>query len=369
MRPSWLYALVILLVAPRCQNPPSTSSSDPPDTPPQEPPATPSPPGTPGGPSAPPPVPPPDPGPRVISVSTQAQLVSALRGVRPGDEIHMADGIYVGGVVIDRSGEPGNPITLRGNRHAIVNGGNMGRAAIALRANDWVIRGVTVTNALWGVYVTGGNRNLLDSVEVSQVGQEGVHFANFSSDNIIQNSYIHDTGLAIAEFGEGVYLGSAYRNWDDITGGLADQSDRNQVLNNVIGPNVRSEHVDAKEGTTGGIIRGNRLDGTGMVQSQFWVDSWMEIKGNDYQIIENQGTNAITDGFQVVSVRGGWGNGNILRRNVADVHASGFGIRIASGFENLVGCDNVVTAAGSGFASVDCIDLPGSDSAAILRRR
>jgi hypothetical protein len=121
--------------------------------------------------------------------------------------------------------------------------------------------------------------------------------------------------------------------------------------------------VDAKEGTTGGIIRGNRLDGTGMVQSRSWVDSWMEIKGNDYQIIENQGTGAITDGFQVFTVRSGWGNGNVFRRNVADVQAPGVGFRISSGFENLVGCDNVVTSAAGGFATVDCFEFPADDSA------
>lgn len=294
----------------------------------------------------------------MISVASQGHLVAAIRAAMPGDTIRLADATYVGGLVIDRSGLPDKPIILQGSRQAIVDGGTPNRSAILLKADHWVIQGISVTNGLRGVYVDGGNRNVLDDIEVSQIAQEAVHFANFSSDNIIENSSIHDTGLTVAEFGEGVYLGSSYTNWNRISGGLADQSDRNQVLNNVIGPNVRSEHVDVKEGTTGGIVRGNRLIGAGMVQSQFWVNSWMEVKGNDYQIIENHGTDAIENGFEVLSVLSGWGNNNVFHGNVAEVQGPGFGIHIHSGVGNLVGCDNVVTGAAAGFASVDCVGVP-----------
>ena len=347
MRPLWLTpSLLVMLAAPQCQSAPASSGPDP-SIPPE----------TPQEPPLPPPPPPSDSDEsRVVPVRSQAELLAAIREARPGDEIRLADGVYTGGVVITRSGVASNPVTLKGGRQAVIDAGNRSRSALLLKAEHWVIHGIGVTNGLFGVYLDGGNHNVLDSLEVSQVGQEGVTFANFSSDNVVRNSYIHDTGLSVAEWGEGVYIGTSVDNWDRVTGGRADQSDRNQVLNNVIGPNVRAEHVDVKEGTTGGIIRGNRFNGAGMVQSRFWVDSWMEIKGNDYQILENEGTDAITDGFQVISVVGGWGNGNVLRRNIADVQAPGFGIRIASGSGNLVGCDNVVTAAGAGFASVSCKD-------------
>lgn len=348
MRPAWLCLVSLLLAPPQCQN--ASSSSDPE---PLEPPGEPLPPPSPPEPPSPPP-PPNDGGSRVIPVRTQAELMAALRAALPGDEIRLADGVYSGGVSITRPGLADHPITLLGSRRAVIDAGSLNRTAVALYTDYWIIRGISATNGLFGVYLKGGNHNLLDSIEVSRIGQEGVTFASFSSDNIVRNSYIHDTGLSVAEWGEGVYIGTWAGNWKAVTGGRADQSDRNQVLNNVIGPNVRAELVDVKEGTTGGRVQGNRFNGAGMVQSKFWVDSWMEIKGNDYEILDNQGTNAINDGFQVLSVIPGWGNGNVFRRNVADVQGPGFGIRIDGGAGNLVACDNVVTAAGAGFASVAC---------------
>ena len=109
-----------------------------------------------------------------------------------------------------------------------------------------LIRGISVTNGLFGVYVDGGSGNLLDSIEVFHIGQEGVTFADFSSDNVLRNSDIHDTGVSIPEYGEGVYIGSPIEHWAEVAGGQPDRSDRNQVLDNTIGPDVRAEQVDVK---------------------------------------------------------------------------------------------------------------------------
>jgi hypothetical protein len=270
----------------------------------------------------------------------------------------MADGIYSGGLTIDRSGLPTHPIALIGTRRAILDAGGFQRTGIALHASHWMIQGITITNGLYGIFVRRGNHNLLDSLEIFHIGQEAVAIAVFSSDNVLRNSQIYDTGVLVAEWGEAVYIGTWAGHWDRVTGGLPDRSDRNQIVDNVLGPDVRSEHVDVKEGTTGGLIKGNRFNGAGMVQSQFWVDSWVEIKGNNYVISDNTGNMAITDGFQVFSVISGWGNNNVFRRNLVDLRAPGFGFSIRGGTGNLVGCDNVVTSAGAGLASLACVELP-----------
>lgn len=36
-----------------------------------------------------------------------------------------------------------------------------------------------------------------------------------------------------------------------------------QIINNKIGPKVRSECIDVKENTVGGLIEGNTFDGSG----------------------------------------------------------------------------------------------------------
>jgi hypothetical protein len=117
---------------------------------------------------------------------------------------------------------------------------------------------------------------------------------------------------------------------------------------------VRAEAVDVKEGTTGGLIEGNRFDGHGMVMSKDWVDSWLEIKGNGYLVRANRGTYSLRHGFEAYSVLTGWGSGNTFVDNVADVQGPGYGFKIGSGTTNTVKCANTVTNAGSGASNVGC---------------
>jgi hypothetical protein len=47
------------------------------------------------------------------------------------------------------------------------------------------------------------------------------------------------------------------------SGGLPDASDDNTVRDNTFGPNITAENIDAKEGTTAGVIEGNSFNATG----------------------------------------------------------------------------------------------------------
>ena len=195
------------------------------------------------------------------------------------------------------------------------------------------------------------NFNLLRDLEIYGIGDEAVHFRTFSSHNTLQDSLIHDTGLSVAQYGEGVYVGSAYENWCTYTACQPDRSDGNRIVGNTIGPNTTAESVDLKEGTTGGAVLNNTFSGVGMSAA----DSWLDAKGNGYLISGNRGTSAPVDGFQTHVKVAGWGNDNVFRGNVADVEAAGYGIRIKAGSSgNLVACDNIVTNAASGLANIPC---------------
>ncbi|CAG2182125.1 unnamed protein product, partial [Oppiella nova] len=85
-----------------------------------------------------------------------------------------------------------------------------------------------------------------------------------------------------------------FHNW---AGGKQDKSDRNQVLNNKIGPGVTAECIDIKEGSCCGLIKGNTFDGSGL-SGQNSADSWIDVKGDSYDIEGNTGSHSLKDGFQ-----------------------------------------------------------------------
>lgn len=290
----------------------------------------------------------------VIEVSTAAELTSALSDAEPGDTIEMANGTYSGHFTADTNGTSSKPITLTGSAKAVINGGSTSSGyAFHLQANYWKLSGFTITNSQKGVMADGANHNVLDDLTVNHVGDEAVHFRCSSSDNVIQNSTITDTGNREPGYGEGIYFGQANSNWD--TCGGSDPSNRNKALNNKVGPDVRAEGIDIKEGTTGGEVRDNTFDGTGMAGENS-ADSWVDVKGNDYEIVGNEGSDSLLDGFQTHIPLSGWGEDNVFAKNTADVGASGYGFKIqkdgSSAAGNVVCTNNTVTNADSGVANI-----------------
>jgi len=295
---------------------------------------------------------------RIVNVSTVSQLTAALQNALPGDEIRMADGTYAGKFTITRSGTTSAPIILTGSRNAVIDGqGTSNGRTVQLQADNWRLVGFTVTNGQKGIMALGAHNTIIDGVLVHHIGDEAIHFRDNSTDNTVQNSEITDTGLREPGFGEGLYFGQAVSNWPN---GQPDRSDRNKAINNKIGPDVRAEHLDLKEGTTGGEVRGNTFDGTGMSGENF-ADSWIDVKGNGYQITGNRGSNALQDGFQTHVQVTGWGNDNVFSGNTADVQAPGFGFNVASSSSGNVVCtNNTVTNAGSGTANIPLTDCGGA---------
>ena len=295
---------------------------------------------------------------RTVSVSTANQLRSALEAALPGDRIVLADGTYVGVFKALKDGTATQPIVLEGSARAILQGNGVGSGYnLNLQGDYWVLRGFSATTAQKGIVLDGANHNLLDGLTVRNIGMEAIHLRAFSSYNTVQNCTVTDTGVSNASYGEGVYIGSAQSNWGGISGGQPDRSDFNRVLGNTLGPHVRAEAVDIKEGTTGGEVSGNTFDGTGMSGANA-ADSWVDVKGNGYRITHNRGTTSLADGFQTHVVLAGWGNDNTFSGNTADVRASGYGFRIqlsgsaGSATGNVVRQDNTVLNATSGVANI-----------------
>ncbi|MFI6086535.1 sheath polysaccharide-degrading enzyme [Streptomyces sp. NPDC051218] len=244
-----------------------------------------------------------------IEVSTAAELKSALTGASPGDTIHLADGTYTGNFKTSTAASSGARITLTGSSKAVLTAGG-GYGLHLNGASYWTVRGITVTGGQKGIMIDSAKGVTVDTVTVHGLDMEGVHFRKSSTDGVIKNSRIYDTGNDGRGMGEGVYVGSANT--------LSDQSDNVQIIGNTIGPDVGGEAVDLKEGTTGGKVTGNTFDGKGLTGNNY-DDSWIDVKGNNYVIENNTGKNTTNNGYETHSQQSGWGCGTVFRGNKSNL--------------------------------------------------
>ncbi|MGW2230122.1 right-handed parallel beta-helix repeat-containing protein [Streptomyces formicae] len=242
---------------------------------------------------------------RTVEVSTAAELKSALADASPGDTIHLADGTYSGNFKTSVAASANSRVTLTGSPKAVLTAGG-GYGLHLNGAAYWTVKGITVTGGQKGIMIDSARGVVVDTVTVHGLDMEGVHFRKSSSDGVIKNSRIYDTGNDGRGMGEGVYVGSANT--------LSDKSDNVTITGNTIGPDVGGEAVDLKEGTTGGKVSGNTFDGKGLTGNNY-DDSWIDVKGNGYVIENNTGKNTTNNGYETHTQQSGWGCGTVFRSN------------------------------------------------------
>jgi hypothetical protein len=289
-----------------------------------------------------------DPG---VTVEDATGLQLALDQAQPGQTIELRPGVYVGEFVATTSGTAEQPILLCGGADAVLDGGDIeGGYVLHLDgAQYWRLVGFTVRNGQKGVMADGTVGSVISGLTVTDIGDEGIHLRRFSTDNLVTGNTVRNTGLRKEKFGEGVYIGTAESNWCDITDCSPDASDRNAVIDNDIA-GTTAECVDIKEGTSGGILRGNRFDGSTITGA----DSWVDVKGNGWLVDSNTGVDSPLDGFQTHEVVDGWGTDNIFRNNEAVVNGPGLGYSLKPSRDNVVECSNAATSAGEGLSNVSC---------------
>lgn len=291
-------------------------------------------------------------GPPTVTVANGDELIEALAGAKPGAVIGLRPGTYSGSFVATTTGTPEAPIAMCGPREAVLDGGaNDGDYTLHLDGvSHWQLSGFTVSGGQKGVMVDAGQANVVEGLLVERIGDEAIHLRRASSDNVVRGNTIRNTGLRNEKFGEGVYIGSAESNWCELTACEPDRSDRNLIEGNTI-YGTTSESVDIKEGTTGGVLRGNTFSGEGMTEAESWVD----IKGNGWLITGNTGSGTPEDGYQVHEILDGWGVDNVFEANLSTIDADGFAINVTKNPErNRVACDNTADGAGKGLTRKAC---------------
>ncbi|WP_291052517.1 right-handed parallel beta-helix repeat-containing protein [Herbiconiux sp.] len=289
----------------------------------------------------------PDSCPAGAAVSTSDGLQSALDSASAGDVLVLSDGRYEGTFTIRSQGSSDAPITLCGGAAAVLDGGSVdsGYTLHLDGASNWRLEGFSVTGGQKGVMLDASSHNELTGLAVSAVGDEGIHLRTGSSDNLLAGLTVSNTGLRMPDFGEGVYIGSAEGNWCDLTACAPDASDRNRVVGATITATT-AEAIDVKEGTTGGELTGNTLDGSTITAA----DSLIDVKGSGWQVTGTTGTASPGDGAQVHVIVEGSGSANVFSGNTFAVAADGYAVQLAGDARtagNVVSCDNVATVDGA----------------------
>ena len=291
-----------------------------------------------------------------VAVSNSRQLVAALKAAKPGQTIALADGLYTGKFVAAASGTDDDPITLTGTRAAVLSTGSVASGyGLHITGDRWRVSGLSVTKSGKGIVLDGSTHTVISGVDVGNIGAEGVHFRASSSDGVVEDSVIHDTGVRRPGYGEGIYVGSSYKNWSKVmgSGAKADRSDRVRISGNLISTTA-AEGIDLKEGTKDGVVVDNRFQNAGYSGDNS-ADSWIDVKGNGYEVTGNSGSQALLDAIQVHTVRKGWGQGNSFAENVVLGEVAGYAVWIQpTSKKNTVTCEP--SDAAKGLTNGDCAE-------------
>jgi hypothetical protein len=279
-----------------------------------------------------------------ITVGSTDELNAALAAAGPGDVIRLAPSTTYTGTkrVTNRSGTGERPIVVCGDRSAVWTGDFR-----ADGMNWWVFQGFTIRDAFQAFHAKRSSHNRLQGLEIYNVGQEGIHWLCSSVGNVVQENWIHDTGTGpLPEFGEAVYLGTHPGNLETACGqSTLDRSDSNRVIDNQFGPNVRSEDVDAKEGTRWGVIARNQSDGRGKVSipGRFSSSIKVQQQTQGYRVNRNRiDGGAATSGGTVGDAILLLGGSAVARRNEVRLGpATGYALRVRKSGGNIVYCDNI----------------------------
>jgi hypothetical protein len=293
---------------------------------------------------------------RLVNVSTPTDLTNAINAALPGDQIRLAAGTYTGFRTITRSGTAANPITLCGPSTANIGGTGTTTGGINLnvKASYWNLYGFTMQTTFTPLWLMGATHVIVQGLEIYNVGQQAIAIQQFSTNNLIDANYIHDTGKTTAQYGEGVYVGTDAPHW---VNGVPDRTDNNTVSNNTIGPNIGSEPIQTITGTTGTIITGNHIDRAGRGYAGSGASIF--VVGNSAIVNSNVITNVsgTDNGVYVETTWSGWGQNNSFANNtITGSGVSGYGFLVGNSSKatTTIRCNNVVSGFSSGFANTAC---------------
>jgi len=185
-----------------------------------------------------------------------ASLERAAELAKPGTEIRLAAGTYVGRQSLSGlRGTAAAPIRIVGaGANTIIDGGNIDKSNTLLLEDSSHIRieSLTITRGIHGTIVTSSDHINFVDVRWHSVGQEALAVQGASSHISVRNCSIRNTGVRggrYERYGEAIYLGSA-----DSSSSVSDV----EIIGCSIS-NTTAEAIDIKPDTQRVLIRGNTI--------------------------------------------------------------------------------------------------------------
>jgi hypothetical protein len=289
------------------------------------------------------------------TVRTAEELAAALDTAQPGTSIWMEPGIYGRGYYVTRSGTKDKPVWVCGSSSAIIDATLNGQThGIYLSSTAYVrLAGFSVRNSLKGVMVNDSKHVAVSDLTVQNIGHEGIHLRDNTTDSAVAGNTVRDTGMVEPLYGEGIYIGSSNKSWCTVQSCVPDRSDRNLIEANRVSGNA-AEGIEAKEGSAGGWIRGNFVDGSRMRADALGL---IHVRGDDWEVANNTVTNTPSYAISGMTTTYGGALGfyNQFVGNTMTGRIPGHGILIsASDSTAAVACKNSAPGATSGLTNKVC---------------
>ncbi|WP_421895907.1 cellulose binding domain-containing protein [Marinoscillum sp.] len=246
----------------------------------------------------------------VYNCSTVSEIQNALANAQAGDEIIIASGTYESSASVNAAyyygganGTAANPITIRSasasNKAHLKGNSISSKTVLRIEGDYWIVKDLELSYAQKGLVFDNSNYSQAINCAVHNVGNEAIHIRDGSDHVTIDGCSVYNTGNVNAGFGEGIYIGTDKGSWSSYDPYV----DYTTVKNCSIGPDVRAEAFDIKEGTQETVIEYNTVDGSGISGANY-ADSFIDLKGTRtyvrYNTFNQNGESIITKGIAAI---------------------------------------------------------------------
>ena len=231
-----------------------------------------------------------------IEVSTVEELHKALDKARAGQTIEIRPGVYDfstyerrNSFSLSADGEELSPITLTAQNPynpPILTGPNLKDGYILnIVGNYWVLNNIKIVYGGKGIVLENASYNIIKNVEIFSIGAQGILIRDGSSHNLVQNCYIHNTGIYDGHYGlygEGIEIGNPIEH-----SRYNFKNDYN-IIEGCIFRHTSCEHINIREYNTGNEVFKNAFYGDGM-NGRNEANCFISISGNENYIHDNVG--------------------------------------------------------------------------------